>query len=294
MSIPVKTLASGFSMPVYGLGTWGMGGGWNVTDTSNDERNIAAIRYAIEKGVRHIDTAELYGGGHSEELIAQAAEGVDRSKLFITTKVLAGLEGGYDGILRACEASLKRLGTDYLDMYLLHRSPGHSTAEIMQAMDRLVDEGVVRNIGVCNMTVHRFEETQKLTKHKLVCNQVHYSLECREAVDEGVLEYCQKNDVSVTAWGPLSRGLLKTAEILTEMATKYNKTPYQVALNWLITQQNVITISKTSSPEHLDENLGALDWELSSSDWQRLSDEFPGQMAVSNRVPLSYEAEIEP
>jgi diketogulonate reductase-like aldo/keto reductase len=161
-------------------------------------------------------------------------------------------------------------------------------------MDRLIDEGMVRSIGVCNMTVRRFAEAQKHTANKLVCNQLHYSLECREIVDKGVLEYCQQNDVLVTAWGPLSKGTLEKASILTEMAEKYGKTPYQVALNWLVSQPNVITIPKTSTPEHLDENLGALGWDLNAEDWQKLADEFPGQTLVSDRVPLNYEADIEP
>ncbi|MCA9327322.1 aldo/keto reductase [Candidatus Saccharibacteria bacterium] len=293
MDIPVKTQSNGFSLPVYGLGTWAMGGGM-TPDYADDERSIRAIQTAIELGITHIDTAEMYGAGHSEELIASATQGYDRSKLVLASKVMVGMDGGYDGVLRACEASLKRLNTDYLDLYMLHRAPGHDTTEIMRALDRLVEQGVVRNIGACNFTVNRFVEIQTMTANKLVCNQVHYSLECREIVDKAVLQYCQENDVFVTAWGPLSKGALDTADILKEMAKKYEKTPYQVALNWLISQPNVITIPKTSSPEHLEENLGALGWELETADWQQLADEFPNQRLVSDRVPLDYAADIAP
>ena len=293
MNIPVKTLSNGFSLPVYGLGTWEMGGGWNVANRSNDEHFVHAIRSAIDHGVTHIDTAELYGGGHSEELIAKAKEGIDRSSLTIASKVLSGMEDGYDGLLRACEASLKRLNTDYLDLYLLHRCPDHDLGGVMRALDRLVEEGMVRSIGVSNFTARRFEKAQSLTANKLVCNQLHYSLECREIVDRGVLTYCQQNDVIVTAWGPLSKGALADAPILHEIAEKYSKTPYQVALNWLIIQENVVVIPKTTSAEHLEENLGALNWALEKEDWQRLADEFPDQLAVSDRVPLDYAAEVE-
>lgn len=294
MNIPVKTLKSGFALPVYGLGTWQMGGRWEA-DTSQDEKEINAIQFALDQGITHLDTAESYGDGHSEELIATATAGHDRSKLFITSKV-SGDHQGYDDLLRSCEASLMRLRTDHLDLYLLHRFPdvGIDIRETMRAMDRLVSEGAVRNIGVCNMTVNRLVEAQKYTANPLVCNQVHYSLECREIPQKGVLEYCQQNDVFVTAWGPLSKGVLEQAAILLEMAEQYGKTPYQVALNWLITQPNVITIPKTSSPEHLTENLGALGWELSPSDWERLADEFPGQTKTSDRVPLDYEASLAP
>jgi len=199
-------------------------------------------------------------------------------------------------LLRSCEASLKRLQTDYLDLYLLHRfpDPGIDIRNTIRALDRLIEQGMVKNIGVCNMTVNRFTEAQRYTANKLVCNQVHYSLDCREIVSKGVLKYCQETGIFITAWGPLSKGVLEQAEILREMAEKYAKTPYQVALNWLITQPNVITIPKTSTPEHLTENLGALGWELSEEDWQRLADVFPGQRIISDRVPLDYEASVAP
>lgn len=294
MDIPLKQLSNGFSLPVYGLGTWQMGGRWEA-DASQDDKEIRAIQYAIEQGITHLDTAESYGDGHSEELIATATKGYDRSKLFITSKV-SGDHQGYDDLLRSCEASLRRLQTDHLDMYLLHRFPdvGTDVRDTMRALDRLVEEGVVKHIGVCNMSVNRFAEAQKHTANKLVCNQLHYSLDCREIVDKRVLQYCQENDVLVTAWGPLSKGILAKAEILHEMAETYGKTPYQVALNWLLVQPNVITIPKTSLPAHLDENLGALGWELAAEDWQRLSAGFPGQISVSNRVPLDYDADVAP
>ncbi len=293
MNIPAKHLISGFSLPVYGLGTWGMGGRTEV-DRSNDEADIAGIKYAIEQGITHIDTAEMYGAGHAEELVAEAIKGYDRSKLFIASKVM-GHNQRYEDLLSSCEASLKRLGTDYLDLYLLHRYPerGIDIADTMRAMDRLVAEGIVKNIGVCNLTVNRFKEAQRHTQNKLVCNQLHYSLECREIVDRDILKYCQDNDILVVAWGPLSKGSLAKADILSELAEKYHKTPYQVALNWLLTQENVVTIPKTTQPEHLEENLGALDWELDGADVDNLTKNFPGQFLVSDRVALNYEADIE-
>src|SRR5579871_2815067 len=236
MHIPIKTLKNGFSLPVYGLGTWEMGGRMEP-DHSKDEQEIAAIKAAIDHGITHIDTAEIYGAGHSEELVGEAIKGYDRSELLIATKV-AGPKETYDGILESCEGSLRRLQTDYIDLYLLHRAPepGVDIKGTMKALDRLVAEKTIRHIGVCNFTVNRLAETQKHTANQLVCNQVHYSLEMREIQSRGVLEYCQKNDIFVVAWGPLSKGALEHAPILHEMAEKYSKTPYQVALNWLIAQ----------------------------------------------------------
>lgn len=294
MIIPTKTLKSGLSLPVYGLGAWEMGGRWEA-DRTKDTAEIQAIQYALEQGVSHIDTAESYGDGHCEELIAQAIIGVNRKKLFITSKVSAEHQG-YDSLLRSFEASLKRLQTSYLDLYLLHRFPevGIDIQDTMGALDRLVEEGAVKYIGVCNMTVNRFRAAQACSANRLVCNQLHYSLACREITDRGILEYCQQNDVLVSAWGPLSKGTLDEAGVLKQIAAKYDRTPYQVALNWLIDQPNVITIPKTSTPRHLDENLGALGWRLSDEDWQTLADGFPGQLTVSDRVPLNYIADVEP
>jgi diketogulonate reductase-like aldo/keto reductase len=288
MNIPTKTLKSGFSLPVYGVGTWQMGGRTEV-DHSNDDAEVQAISNAIKMGVTHIDTAESYGAGHAEELVAEGIKGHDRASLIIASKV-SGQNQGYDDLLRSFEASLKRLGTDYLDLYLLHRYPdeGIDIADTMRAMDRLVEEKVVKNIGVCNMTIKKFEDAQEHTKNKLVYNQLHYSLEVREAEKEGLVKYCQDNDVFLSAWGPLSKGALENAPILEEMAKKYAKTEYQVALNWLIHQKNVITIPKTTQKEHLEENLGSLGWDLSEEDYARLTKDFPNQKQVSDRVPLNY------
>lgn len=292
MYIPIKKLKSGFSLPVYGLGTWEMGGRLEA-DYSNDEAEVNAIKTAINHGITHIDTAELYGAGHSEELVGQAIKGYDRSKLIIASKVSAENQGHSD-LMKSFEASLKRLGIEYLDLYLLHRYPAIPVAETMAALDELVDQGVVKNIGVCNMTINRLKEAQKHTKNRIVYNQLHYSLECREPVDYGVIKYCQDNDIFISAWGPLSKGMLKDVSVLEEVAKKYDKTPYQVALNWLISQPNVITIPKTTNVEHLEENLGALGWELSAQDIEDLTKNFPGQMHVSDRVPLDYPASVEP
>lgn len=291
-SIPVKQFRAGFALPVYGLGTWQMGGRWEA-DNSNDSNEIKAIQNAIDRGVRHIDTAESYGAGHAEELLGQAIKGYDRSQLIIASKVSAQNQG-YSALITSCEASLKRLNTDYVDLYMLHRYPeaGIDIKETMKAMDYLVESGKVKNIGVCNMSVNRLMEAQRHTKNPIVCNQVHYSLACREIIQRGVLDYCQKNDIAVVAWGPLQKGTLESAEILRELAKKYQKTPYQVALNWLMSQPAVVTIPKTTSLSHLEENLDAIGWSMSEEDMDDLTRNFPGQYFASDRVPLDYAADI--
>lgn len=294
MKIPTKKLKSGFELPVYGLGLWQMGGRWQ-SDTSKDAADIKAIESAIQLGVTHIDTAESYGNGHAEELLGEALKNADRKNLIIATKVSASNQS-YDGLKHSFEASLKRIGTDYIDLYLLHRypEPGISISETMKAMDELVEQGLVKSIGVCNMTPNRFREAQKHTKNKLVCNQVHYNLQYREIEGTGVLEFCQQNDVMVVAWRPVQKGILPQSDLIAELAKKYSKTPIQIAINWLISQENVVTISKTSSIEHLNENLGAVGWSLEIEEIERIRKEFPEQKKVSDAVPLDYEADIDP
>ncbi len=293
MDIPTKKLRNGFELPVYGLGLWQMGGR-EESDTTKDEKEIRAIRAAIDAGITHIDVAESYGHGHAEELLGKALEGYDRTKLFIASKVSAWNQS-YDGVHHAFEASLKRIGTDYLDLYLLHRYPevGIPINGTMRALDELIVQGKVKNIGVCNLSNRRFEEVQKYTKNKIVCNQVHYNVLYREVERRGVVKFCQENDVLLVAWRPLQKGSLPMPPLLDELAKKYGKTPMQIAINWLISQENVVTISKTSHTEHLKENLGAVDWVMEAGDIERIRTEFPNQQFVSDAIPLNYKADIE-
>ncbi len=249
MNIPRKKLKNGFELPIYGLGLWQMGGRWE-SDSSNDAEEIIAIRRAIDSGVTTIDTAESYGDGHAEELLKDALVDVDRDKLFISTKV-SGNHQNYKDLLNAFAASKKRMGLDYVDLYMLHRYPEHGTdiKETMRAMDELVDSGQVRYIGVCNMTPSRFEEVQKHTKNKIVYHQLHYNVQFREIEKYGLLKHAVDNDYMLAAWRPVQKGLLPNSELIEKIARKYNKTTTQVVINWLVSQENVITLSKTSSSE---------------------------------------------
>jgi diketogulonate reductase-like aldo/keto reductase len=207
--------------------------------------------------------------------------------VFLVSKVFEPFD--YDGVVSACHASLHRLKTTYLDLYLIHRyNPDYPLKEIIRALDRLKDEGLVQNIGVCNFNVEHLKEAQHYSKHTIVCNQVHYNLEFREPERAGLLEYCQQNDIMLAAYRALQRGSLSTEapSIIKEMAKKYRKTHAQVALNWLIAQPNVVALAKTRTFSHLYENLGALGWELEGGDVERLRREYPDQKDISNAVPL--------
>ncbi|MBI4050775.1 MAG: aldo/keto reductase [Candidatus Doudnabacteria bacterium] len=286
MIIPNKK-AGDFELPAIGFGTWRVGGVYEP-NTSNDEKEIAAIKAALEMGITHIDTAELYGAGHAEELIRLAIKAVDRKKLFITSKVMPQ-HLRYDGLIASCRASLKRLGIKQLDLYLIHApNPDIPLKETMKALDFLVEEGLVFHIGVSNFSKELIEQAQSHAKHRIVNNQIHYSLSAREFDEEGTLEYCEKHQILVTAYRPLGLGLFGGvdigADILKQLSQKYQKTPAQIAINWVINKPNVVALIKASNPEHLREDLGALGWRLEIEDELRLDHEFPqGTMVYGPR-----------
>jgi len=288
MDIPIKKLKNGFSMPVLGFGTWKIGGDQHRNPNNDDLADIKAIQQAIEAGLTHIDTAEAYAEGHAEELVGKAIQNYDRSSLFIVSKVIPDNQSR-DLLLQSLQASLTRLGTNYLDLYLLHQpSKIHPIEETMSALDEAKDQGLIKNIGVSNFTIKQLEKAQSLTENKIVVNQLHLNLKIREAEKMGLIEHAQKNDWMFVAWRPLQKGMLikKTSPVLSKMAKKYSKTPAQISLNWLISQKNIVTLSKMSNSEHLQENLGALNWQLEDSDIEILRREFPHQELVSDSVPL--------
>ncbi|HET9946559.1 MAG TPA: aldo/keto reductase [Patescibacteria group bacterium] len=288
MVIPTKKLQNGFEMPVFGLGTWQMGGRHEHDLNNNDDADIAAVRQALDAGITHIDTAESYAQGYAEVLVGKAIKPYDRSKIFLASK--AHQENlSYERIIHSAKESLKRLQTDYLDLYYAHRfNPDIPLKETMRGMDSLVEEGLIRHIAVSNFTVEQCKEAQSYTKHKIVANQLHLNLQYREAERKGLVEYCQQNDIFFVAWRPLQKGMLleEKSGVLFEMMQKYKKTAAQIAINWLISQKNMVTLSKMGSKEHLKENLGALGWEMEKEDIARLDKEFPNQQDISDAVPL--------
>ncbi len=232
MNIPTKKLKNGYEMPVYGFGTWQIGGRYDHDPNNDDEADIKAIQAAVDLGVTHIDTAEIYASGYAEILVGKAIEKYERSKLFIVSKV-APEHLSYNDLISSARDSLKRLGINYLDLYLTHSyNPDIPLKESMKALDALVDEGLIKNIGVCNLGARLLEEAQSYSKHKVVVDQVHYNLIYREPESKGLLKYCQEEDVMLIAWRPVQKGMIEEAggQILKEIADKYQKTPVQVAL----------------------------------------------------------------
>lgn len=288
MIIPNKELNSGFKIPVFALGTWEMGGRKTRIENYNPEKDIEAIQGAYANGIKRFDTAEIYADGYSEEILGIAIKDLDRKDVFITSKV-RDEKLHYDDVLSALEASLKRLNLEYLDLYLIHAPNSNiPIEETMKAFNRLKDEGLIKNIGVCNFNQESLKKAQSVSSSPIVLNQVHYNLIFREPAVDGVLQYCQENDIFVEAWRPIQQGNLCRPGIkqVDELCEKYKKTPAQIAINWLICQKNIVTLSKTSNLEHLRESLGALDWKMDEEDIISLEKDFVIQLERSNAVRL--------
>jgi len=266
-------------IPVIGIGTWRVGGAM-TPDYSHDEEAVEAIRYAISLGMTHIDTAEIYGAGHSEELVGRAIKDMDREKLFIATKVwYTNLR--FDDVINACKNSLNRLNLKYVDLYIIHwPSNTIPLQETMKAMERLYKEGKIRYIGVSNFNVDQLEEARQcLSITDVVSNQVEYSLYKRE-IEKDLLPYCQRSGITITAYRPLGLGNIskeindsssRLGGALRKLAMKYGKTPVQVALNWVIWNECVVTIPKAIQKAHIAENAGAAGWRLEENDYRFLS-----------------------
>lgn len=260
-----KQLHDGRPVPVLGLGTSKYG-----VDPSEADYDLRALREALDMGYTHIDTAEVYARGDSERLIGMAIQDYDRESLFITSKVSkAHLER--DEVLEAAEGSLKRLRTDYLDLYLIHAPNPEVPLEItFDALNELAERGKIRYMGVSNFDRGRLDIATRLTNSLIATDQVHYSLFEREPEENGVLEYCQQHDILLTAYTPLEHGQLLDNEVLQQIAEAHDATASQVALAWLVQKPGVITIAQSANKAHLRENLGAVDLVLSDDETQRL------------------------
>jgi diketogulonate reductase-like aldo/keto reductase len=255
-----------------GFGTWTIGGRDSV-DPGLEEQSLAALHSALELGYTHFDTAEYYAAGHAEELLGQAIRAVDlpRQDLFITSKV-SPEHLGFAEVLVSCENSLRRLGLDYLDLYLIHwPARGMDLASAFRALNTLVRDGKVRHLGVSNFNLKLLEQAIVLSETKLLTDQVPYSLPDRTYVKNGVLAFCQANDILLTAYSPLKTRFIRGNKDLKDFARGRGISSQQLGLAWLINQPRVITIPMSFNPQHQAENLAAADILLSDSDMISLS-----------------------
>ena len=276
--------------PKIGFGTWQFGGRREPDPNNDDVRDIAAIQAAIKMGLYHIDTAALYAGGKTEELVGMAAKDFNRARLFIASKVYPKFLS-YDDVLQQCENSLRRLGMDYLDLYYIHfpnlEIPFEETA---RAFNRLRAEGLIKNFGISNAKIETLENYQRHLDAPFFASQNSFSLISREAQKTNLVDYCRNKKIHFVAWRPMQldlpeRNIVSLAKrgaypMLDKIADKYGKTNAQIAARWLTQQENVNIIFKSSKPEHIREILESSDFDLSPEDWKNLSDNFPLQEPI--------------
>ena len=257
MTTPTTTLPSGDELPMVGLGTWNIEG--------NDLRN--SLRAGLDAGYTHVDTAEGY---HNEATIGEvlAEENVDRDDLFLTSKVLPK-NLGYESVIESCKQSLDKLGTDYLDLYLIHwPNPAISVRETLSAMAHLKEDGLVRNVGVSNFDTYQLSAALHVSPVDIAVNQIEFHpwLQRPDLVD-----MCHEHDVAIEAAAPLGRTELFEDDVLQELAEQYDRSVPQIALRWAV-ERGVTVLPKSSSPEHVRANLDLFDWDIDEADLERIDD----------------------
>lgn len=268
LNIPTITLPSGAAMPTYGLGTWRMG-----EDVGRRPDEVAALRHGLARGIPLIDTAEMYGDGEAESIVAEAI-GPRRADVFLVSKVLPQ-NSSKRGTIAACERSLKRLRTDRIDLYLLHWRGSPPLAETVAAFAELTAAGKILNWGVSNFDIDDMRELSKVDgAQDCATNQVLYN-PSRRGIEYDLMPYCRDRKIPIMAYSPIEQGRLLTHAALRDVAKRHNATPAQVALAWLIRQDGVITIPKATTLKHVDDNLGALNLTLTADDLATLDKHFP-------------------
>jgi diketogulonate reductase-like aldo/keto reductase len=255
---------------VIGQGTW---------DIEKDRRAgaVAAIRRGLDLGMAHIDTAEMYGSGAAEELVAEAIAG-RRDEVFLVSKVLPD-NASRGGTIAACEGSLARLRTDRLDCYLLHWPGDHPLEETVEAFEQLRRDGKIRSWGVSNFDVAELEAVWKLAGARVACNQVLYHLQER-AIEHAVIPWCERHGVAVVAYSPFGSGAFpgprsKGGRVLAAIADAHAATPRQVALAYVVQSRALFTIPKAGRLDHVEENAAAAAVRLSAADIARIERAFP-------------------
>jgi aryl-alcohol dehydrogenase-like predicted oxidoreductase len=294
-----------------GLGAWQFGDkNWGWGESYGEKEALDVIDAALDSGINFIDTAEVYGNGISETIIGKAIKG-RRDRVIIATKV-SGQHLRYDDLLKAADESLKRLQVDYIDLYQIHWPSSYvPIEETMKAMEKLIDEGKIRYMGLSNFPVPLIREVERYFPYPVVSNQVRYNLVERD-IEKEILPYCREKSISIIAWSPLAKGLLtgkyskdsfpkddmrtkydrlftreenfsqiiEFVEILKNIAKKYGKTPAQIALNWLISQPGIFAIPGAKRVEQVVENAGASGWRIEGEDIEKLNS--------SSSIKLSY------
>jgi diketogulonate reductase-like aldo/keto reductase len=266
--IPTTSLPSGEAVPVLGQGTWYMG---ENARRAADEAN--ALRLGIDLGMTLIDTAEMYGSGGAEEVVAEAIAG-RRDDVFLVSKVLPE-NATQKGTVAACERSLRRLGTDRIDLYLLHWRGSPPLEGTLEAFAQLQADGKIRHWGVSNFDTDEMEELLTLPGgDQCATNQVLYNL-TRRGIEFDLVPWCRKQRIPIMAYSPIEQGRMLKNSALQAVAMNHNATAAQIALAWLIRQPGVIAIPKSATLQHIKDNRAATDIKLTAADLAALDKAFP-------------------
>ncbi len=269
-------LPSGEVVPAFGLGTWRMG-----ESAASKAAEIAALRFGLDHGVTVIDTAEMYGEGGAESVVGAAIDG-RRDGLFLVSKVYPH-NASRQGAVAACERSLKRLGTDRIDLFLLHWRGAHPLVDTVAAFDQLKRDGKIRHWGVSNFDVDDLAELAALPGGEAcAANQVLYHLKAR-GIEFDLLPAQAAHKMPVMAYSPLGQGALLGHAAVKAVATSHGVAPATAALAWVLRQPNVMVIPKSTQPERIQANLTALNLSLSAADLAALDQAFP---PPRRKVPL--------
>jgi diketogulonate reductase-like aldo/keto reductase len=269
-------LSSGETIPALGQGTWMMG-----EDRRHRRNEVAALRLGLDLGMTLIDTAEMYADGGAEKVVAEAIEG-RRSDVFLISKVLPH-HATRRGTLTACRASLERLRTDRLDLYLLHWRQGVPLAETLEAFQALVQAGDIRYWGVSNFDTSDMKELFALPGgREAAANQVLYNL-ARRGIEFDLLPWCQARQVPTIAYSPIDQARLLRHKALERVASRHDLSAAQIALAWVLRQNAVVAIPKATRPDHVRDNAAALEVSLTEEDLMDLDRAFP---PPSRKVPL--------
>lgn len=262
------SLPDGTRVPALGQGTWFMG-----ESPTQRQQEISALKLGIEQGLTLIDTAEMYGDGGAEIVVGKAIKGV-RDKLFLISKVLP-FHASYQGTIAACNNSLRRLQTDYIDLYLLHWPGSIALSETIEAMNKLIEQGKIKRWGVSNFDVVDLLELEPLIDtQQITTNQVLYNLS-RRGIEFDLLPWCRQKKLPTMAYSPIEQGRILTNKSLIDLAKQHNATAAQIALAWLIRNDDIIAIPKASSIEHILNNVTALTINLTEQDLSLLDNIFP-------------------
>ncbi|KAM3110053.1 aldo/keto reductase [Phormidesmis sp. 146-33] len=260
-------LPSGRPMPILGQGTWRMGEADRTRKAETD-----ALSLGLDLGMTLIDTAEMYGEGGAETIVGKAISG-RRDQVFLVSKVYPH-NATRQGVIQACDRSLKRLGTDYLDLYLLHWCGSVPLSETFEAFHILRQAGKILDFGVSNFDRSDMEEARQFDQGLTATNQVLYNLS-RRGVEWDLLPWCRKNSIPLMAYSPIEQGRLLKNSTLKTVADRHTASPAQIAIAWLLQPKDVMVIPKSSHPDRIRENYAALEIVLTPEDLADLNQAFP-------------------